>query len=363
MIFLYFLIFMNYGKADLLLNENVLNSSLNISVNDYSFNSTIKSIDEGDSLPNINLDQIYDRKNVDFINRHYEIPMNRKYGSSNHKFSREKTFVDDKDIKSKILGDKKFAISYNDTIKTYLVNLFIFSEFSNPKKIEKDESVNVYFLIKNSLLNEFHYDINEVLENLKLASDEKNIIQNFLEEMNYFFKEKSYCEMLEKNNKYKKIILSAFIILLFILVISIFIFIIELKNRKSYFYLIIIFILIVITIIIIFLIFLIKKLIQMKLYKLFTEIIYMIQKYNDINKIIEKWNKNEFEKIRINVSVPISLNYIQFNIDPFQSIEIKHLNMSEIKNKFFPNETMSQSNFIEFQNIRKSLNYVDAPNN
>ena len=57
---------------------------------------------------------------------------------------------------------------------------------------------------------------------------------------------------------------------------------------------------IVIKIIIIFLIFLIKKLIQMNLYKLFTEIIYMIQKYNDINKIIEKWNKNEFETIRIN---------------------------------------------------------------
>ena len=354
---------MNYGKADLLLNENVLNTTLNLSVSDYSFNSTRKSIDEENSLPNINFDQIYDRKNLDFINRRYEIPMNRKYGLSNLKFSREKTFADEKDIKCKILGDKKFAIRYNDTIKTYLVNLFIFSEFSNPKKIEKDESVNVYFLIKNSLLNEFHYDINEVLENLKLASDEKNIIQNFIEEMNYFFKEKSYCEMLEKNNKYKKIILSAFIILLFILVISIFIFIIELKNRKSYFYLIIIFFLIGITIIIIFLIILIKKLIKMNLYKLFNEMIYMILKYNDINKIIEKWNKNEFEKIRINVSVPISLNYIQFNIDPFQSIEIKHLNMSEIKNKFFPNETMSQSNFIEFQNIRKSLNYVDAPNN
>jgi hypothetical protein len=89
----------------------------------------------------------------------------------------------------------------------------------------------------------------------------------------------------------------------------------------------------------------------------------MISKNDEINKIIDKWNKLDFESMRIHVSVPISLNYIQFNIDPFQSIEIKHLNMSEIKNKFFPNETMSQSNFIEFQNIRKSLNYVDAPNN
>jgi len=45
---------MNYGKADLLLNENVLNTTLNLSVSDYSFNSTRRSIDEENSLPNIN---------------------------------------------------------------------------------------------------------------------------------------------------------------------------------------------------------------------------------------------------------------------------------------------------------------------
>ena len=44
-------------------------------------------------------------------------------------------------------------------------------------------------------------------------------------------------------------------------------------------------------------------------------VFYMISKNNEINKVIDKWNKSDFESMRIHVSVPISLCYIQFNLD------------------------------------------------
>ena len=49
--------------------------------------------------------------------------------------------------------------------------------------------------------------------------------------------------------------------------------------------------------------------------------------YNRFNDYIEEWNKTFFENKKIRASVPISVNYIMFNLDPYQDIEIKHLDM------------------------------------
>lgn len=212
-----------------------------------------------------------------------------------------------------------------------------------------------FFLKRNNLVNLFEYKIDDILTNLKLGSDKKELIQKFLEEINLFFKERDFKEMRENNKKFKKTIYITFIIILIILILTI-IYLIYLFKNSSKIHSIIIF-LIGIIVLLIFLIILLQMIFKMDLYFEFNEISYMITKYNDINKLITQWNKDEFEKIRVNVSVPISLNYIQFNIDPFQKIEIKHIDMSKFKKKFYPNKKFPEKSMEEFQNIKKSLKY------
>ena len=80
--------------------------------------------------------------------------------------------------------------------------------------------------------------------------------------------------------------------------------------------------------------YIIQKIVNIDIYLLFNQIKYMINKENEIKQIINKWNQKEFESIRIKVSVPISLNYILFNLDPFQNILIENLDISNLKNIF-----------------------------
>jgi len=101
--------------------------------------------------------------------------------------------------------------------------------------------------------------------------------------------------------------------------------------------------------------YIIQKIVNIDIYLLFNQIKYMINKENEIKQIINKWNQKEFESIRIKVSVPISLNYILFNLDPFQNILIENLDISNLKNIFYPQLKNSKSEFIEFGNINKLL--------
>ena len=49
----------------------------------------------------------------------------------------------------------------------------------------------------------------------------------------------------------------------------------------------------------------------------------MFSNYNQFVKYVEGWNSSMFESCRIKVTIPVSLNYILFNMDPYQEIEIK----------------------------------------
>ena len=63
---------------------------------------------------------------------------------------------------------------------------------------------------------------------------------------------------------------------------------------------------------------------NLKILFIFYDLRYLLINYNKINDHIEAWNQNLFENYRIRVSVPISINYIMFNLNPYQNIEIKH---------------------------------------
>ena len=268
---------------------------------------------------------------------------------------REIIFSDKRNFHIDLFKSEKFAVCYNETIKTYLFNLYIFSEFTNPKLIENDQRVNIYLLERNKEKDIFQYEIKELLENLNLASNKSDIIQNFLKDINSFFEEESYILLKQWKIKYKKTIIFLLILLIIIFLLSIKIFLIF-RNRYIQFEYYIIGIYIVLIIIMLFYMkYIIQKIVNIDIYLLFNQIKYMINKENEIKQIINKWNQKEFESIRIKVSVPISLNYILFNLDPFQNILIENLDISNVKNIFYPQLKNSKSEFIEFGNINKLL--------
>lgn len=76
---------------------------------------------------------------------------------------------------------------------------------------------------------------------------------------------------------------------------------------------------------------------------IYNDLKYLILNYNKIYDYVEAWNTNLFENYKIRATVPISLNYIMFNLNPYQDIEIKHLDMNEIKKGFIkPKEKYSR---------------------
>ena len=268
---------------------------------------------------------------------------------------REIIFSDKKDFHIELFKSKKFAICYNETIKTYFFELNTFSEFTNPKIIEKEQRVNVYILEKNKENDIFQYENKEILEHLNIPLNKIKIIENFIKDINSFLEEESYIQLKNSNIKYKKKYIIYFLILLIIIVaISIIMFLYFYYNYnilpKQY---IIGSYIIFIIIVLIFLINIIYKIINMNIKLMFNQIHYMINKENEIKIIINKWNQKEFESIRIKVSVPISLNYIIFNLDPFQNIIIEDLDISNIISIFYPNLTISSSEIIEFENKKK----------
>ena len=84
----------------------------------------------------------------------------------------------------------------------------------------------------------------------------------------------------------------------------------------------------------------------------------MLINYSRFNEYIEEWNKNFFENLKIRVTIPISLKYLMFNLDPFQDIEIKHLDMKWFIDKAYKgNKSMiNDKEFIKFYiKVRSTL--------
>ena len=94
-----------------------------------------------------------DIKNVIFsemFTNAYMIPTNRPSKYSNSRMAYQFVYESKSKITSYKLDSKKFGYSRNNNIITYLLNFFIFSEFTNLEEIEKDKRIKVIFLKKKS---------------------------------------------------------------------------------------------------------------------------------------------------------------------------------------------------------------------
>ena len=262
------------------------------------------------------------------------------------------------------LGNKKFGIRKNNEIITYLINLYIFSEFNNLEYIKNDERLKVYFISKSKEYNLFTYNKEEVIQNLKILPESLENFEQFLNGINNFFREQDFLKVYNFNKKYKcKKNTNIFLLtLILITLITGFIFLLlinDIFDEKLEFikYLILFVLLILIGFNIFYDVKQIKKRNTVFLHLVYNYLYYMLNNHKKISNYVEEWNKNFFQELKIRVNVPISLNYILFNLNPYQQIEIKDLDMQIYTNKYFEKDITQMDKKVvdEFYKIRNSL--------
>lgn len=297
----------------------------------------------------------------DVFSSNYKIPLNRPHKFSVSKMGHQFIFESNSKVYTYKIEKKKFALSRNSQITTYLLSLFVFSEFLNLNELEKDNRFKVYFLKRNPQLKKFIVeDGNSVLTSLDIPLDRANDFKSFIKGINRFLNEQEFLIIQLKNKK--KLIWVYLIMTLFILGILAMGALFYLSYKKVHPALIGI----EVAITIFFIIGLIMKIIEaynLKILFIYNDLRYLILKYNKIYEFVEGWNTSLFENYKIRATVPISLNYIMFNLNPYQDIEIKHLNMDEIKKRFYKTQgevfkTPGELNF--FNAIKQAL--TNQPN-
>ena len=311
----------------------------------YSHTNSIQSTFEIMSPDGIDLNiPGNDIKNVIFsemFTNAYMIPTNRPSKYSNSRMAYQFVYESKSKITSYKLDSKKFGYSRNNNIITYLLNFFIFSEFTNLEEIEKDKRIKVIFLKKNQIDNKFNVqNKNAILNSLEIPNDKANDFETFIKGINNYLSETEYLNI--QNKKRKKMILVYSIILvisLLIICIGVIIYLIV-KNVQQNIVLFTVLLSIVLLIFILGLIYKIIDAINLKLLFFYYDLKYLLLNYNKIYEHIETWNNNLFDYYKIRAIAPISLNYIMFNLNPYQNIEIKHLDMDWMKKKFYksPND-------------------------
>lgn len=329
-------------------DENNYNEQKTLSLN--TSNSLRSTFNE----PNIMIEDCF--SNI------YYIPMNTPSVFSESKNAHQFIYKSNpkSNINTKELEFKKFAASKNSEIVTYLLCLHVFSEFVNLDELEKDKRFKVIILKKNK--NRF------IIENISiflhklalLPRDKENDLKTFIDKINYFLEEDEYLNL--KKKKRKKLITNYITtIILILLIIGIMLYI-------TYYYYN--FDLIRILIASVFAIFgtlcLIIKILEAKNLKvlfLYYDLRYFLLNHNKIIDCFEVWNRNLFENYKIRVTAPISLNYIMFNLNPYQDIEISHLDMKKIKEKYYNQQKkLDEKEEKLFNSIRRNLKCYEQKN-
>ena len=295
----------------------------------------------------------------------YAIPMNRPHKFSLSKMGHKFIYESNSKVTNYKINSKKFGFSKNSQIVTYLLSLFIFSEFLNLEELEKDTRFKVIFIKRNIQQKQFIIeDVNSLLNNLEIPNDRTNDFEMFINGINNFLSDNDYLNIQKKTNK--KLCLIYLTIIIFIIVSLAFIAGIYYnfkQDEKNI--LIIVLEFIGLLLIIIGLINRIINAKNIKLLYLFYELRYLLLNYNRVCDYFETWNKNLFENYKIRATTPISLNYIMFNLNPYQDIEIKHIDMNWMKKKFYKSQSelfKTEKEFRYFNSIKQNLNYFKDGN-
>ena len=339
-------------------NQSVIDKALSTKDNNKkSFSGEFEVLNPGDDLLNNDNRNSSEPMVEDLFSNNYIIPLNRPHKFSISKMGHQFIFESNSKVYTYKIEKKKFALSKNSQITTYLLSLFIFSEFLNLNELEKDNRFKVSFLKRNPQQKKFIVDdVNSVLTSLEIPLDKSSDFKSFINGINNFLTEQEFLNIQVKNkNKlfWVYLVMVAFILgLLGMIGLNI------LSYMKEISILVLILEFVVDLFFIIGLIIKIVEAYNLKILFIYNDLKYLILKYNKIYEFVERWNSNLFENYKIRATVPISLNYIMFNLNPYQDVEIKHLDMNEMKRRFYKSQgevfkTPAESAF--FNAIKQAL--------
>ena len=339
-------------------NQSVIDKALSIKDNSKkSLSGEFEILNTGDDLLNNDNRNSSEPMVEDLFSNNYIIPLNRPHKFSISKMGHQFIFESNSKVYTYKIEKKKFALSKNSQITTYLLSLFIFSEFLNLNELEKDNRFKVSFLKRNPQQKKFIVDdVNSVLTSLEIPLDKSSDFKLFIYGINNFLTEQEFLNIQVKNkNKlfWVYLVMVAFILgLLGMIGLNI------LSYMKEISILVLILEFVVDLFFIIGLIIKIVEAYNLKILFIYNDLKYLILNYNKIYEFVERWNSNLFENYKIRATVPISLNYIMFNLNPYQDIEIKHLDMNEIKKRFYKSQGevfKTQAEYAFFNGIKQAL--------
>ena len=339
-------------------NQSVIDKALSTKDNNKkSFSGEFEVLNPGDDLLNNDNRNSSEPMVEDLFSNNYIIPLNRPHKFSISKMGHQFIFESNSKVYTYKIEKKKFALSKNSQITTYLLSLFIFSEFLNLNELEKDNRFKVNFLKRNPQQKKFIVDdVNSVLTSLEIPLDKSSEFKSFINGINNFLTEQEFLNIQVKNkNKlfWVYLVMAAFILgLLGMIGLNI------LSYMKEINILVLILEIVVDLFFIIGLIIKIIDAYNLKILFIYNDLKYLILNYNKIYEFVERWNSNLFENYKIRATVPISLNYIMFNLNPYQDIEIKHLDMNEIKKRFYKSQGevfKTQAEYAFFNGIKQAL--------
>ena len=265
-----------------------------------------------------------------------------------HRFSRSKisrtitfqTGVGDK-IEREEYPKKKFEIATSSTITTFLINLVLYSQFTNPREIMMDKRIKAYFLVRDSKNDKFIYDINDILSVLSMENENEKNVNDFLKGMNDFFDESNYQHVKTSNSCYKIFVVGSIICLAALISTGLF-FVIHNYNNLPLTIPLSIFLLFLSAL----MIYQIHSIKYIHIYTKFKILNYMVMNYARFIKYVESWNRSIFESNRIRVTIPVTIDYILFNMDPYQEIELKHNSMPSLRKAATSDSTADNINSV-----------------
>ena len=352
--------FMGKKNLDSTVSQKKSKKSFEVEPNSIDqFEMEMKNMNTSDkNLSEIYIENIFDDS--------YKIPMNRvnhRYSCSRigHEFLYESSGIEEVEV----LEMRKFCFMQNGKIITYLVNLYIFSEFMNWNEIENDDRIKVIIVGRNLKTKIFTPDTDKILNKLNLSSDKKSEFNSFINGVNKFFEDPEYVQIKTKNKKFKIQTYGTVIILLLLLSLIIYLMVevilntnLKTINKFSLIFLLCCFC-------VLFIYFLIRQSLKMKklkLYSIYNTLEHFLLNSNRIYDYIETWNRNFFEINKIRVSVPISVSYIMFNLNPYQQIEIKPLEIDKYKRKLYKsNDVVYRDKHLnKFLRKVKNTNAIDS---
>lgn len=213
-----------------------------------------------------------------------------------------------------IKNENSFFIVSDDIVTTFFLSEFKFSEFSNPLRIEKNnrskENQNFSFLIRKA---KSCFNIKKITDK-KVSSLKK--INEFISSLNNLIIDDNFIQIL-KHFKFKLFIL--WITLIFcifcftgFIILGIYYYI-DQSKQNPFSYLVLIISLCFVSIFSFKLIIQSMREIPIKLQK--EVLIYRINNSKKIEEFIFSWNKTYFNQNSINIYLPISANYILFNLN------------------------------------------------